>query len=673
MKHIDFKKELNEEQYKVVTAGSGAHLVLAGAGSGKTRTLVYRVAWLLEQGVKPDKILLLTFTNKAASGMMNRVREILGYRENQKLILWGGTFHAIANRLLRQYGKYINIAPDFTIIDADDSERLIKIICKEILGDIKDARRPSPGIIKEVISFAANAKIDLEESLDRKFSDWSGWLPDLQKVAAEYERRKTMSNVLDFDDLLTKWLELTRHPEAGKKLADKWEHILVDEYQDTNTVQAEIIYNLSRHIKNVLVVGDDAQSIYSFRAADVANILEFPERFKNTQIHKLETNYRSSPEILKLANSIFTAQDQQFVKNLKAIKDSCILPQLVALRSNQEEAWFVVERIRDLLEEGVSPRNIAVLFRAASNSQALELELNKRGINYEMRGGLKFFARAHIKDILSFIKILGNWRDEISWLRILQMYEGIGPITAQQIFQRFKEYKDFPELLQAKIILADKAGKSWSKISSVFEQLEKLKGHNLRELIEVVLAEYTDYLTATYSDFKQREDDLEQLALFATGYDNLEIFLNEISLQESFSGQEASNGQKDAIILSTVHQAKGLEWDAVFIINLTNQSFPHPLSSSPAEEAEEKRLFYVAVTRAIRHLYLCYPLAVFRYDGQQSMGPSPFITQLESSLFRRNDLARTTLNRSAEGVEYVIDPDYKDHDSDGFLPDVSVW
>lgn len=673
MKKIDFKKELNEAQYKVVTAGVGAHLVLAGAGSGKTRTLVYRVAWLLEQGLRPEKILLLTFTNKAASGMMSRVRKLLNYRETQKFSLWGGTFHSIANRLLRIYGKYIDLPPDFTIIDSDDSEKLIKIICKEILGEVKDERRPSPGIIKEVISFAANARIDLAESLDRKFGTWSSWLPDLQKVATEYERRKNLSNVLDFDDLLTKWLELIKHPEASQKLADKWEHILVDEYQDTNTVQAEIIYNLSRNIKNILVVGDDAQSIYSFRAADIANILEFPEKFKKAQIHKLETNYRSSPEILKLANAIMADSAPQFAKNLQAVKASYILPQLVALRSNQEEAWFVAERIQELLAERVAPSNIAVLFRAASNSQVLELELNKRGINYEMRGGLKFFARAHVKDVLSFLKVLGNWREELAWLRILQMYEGIGPITAQQIYQRLRDFKNFPELLEAKIVLTDKAAQSWSKISNVFEKLARLKGHSLGEMLEVVLAEYADYLVSTYSDFKQREDDLEQLVLFAGQYDNLEIFLNEVSLQESFSAREARSSTREAVILSTVHQAKGLEWDAVFIINLTNQSFPHPLSASPAEEAEEKRLFYVAVTRAIRHLYLCYPLAVFRYDGQQSLDPSPFIASLDSTLFRRNDLARSTLDHTSDGIEYVRDPDYKDSDHDSFLPDVSVW
>jgi len=672
MKQLDFKNELNKEQYEVVTSGKGPHLVLAGAGSGKTRTLTYRAAWLLGQGVPPEKVLLLTFTNKAANEMIERVRALLAVKKNDKLPLWAGTFHSVANRLLRIYGKEIGIRPDFTILDSDDSDKLLKTISKEFFSNISEKNKPAPALFRETISFANNSKISIAESLEYKFPEWLSLLEYFEKIAAEYQRRKKLSNVLDFDDLLLYWKMMTEHPDVAKILQKKWDYVLVDEYQDTNTIQAEIVFNLSRGHNNILAVGDDAQSIYSFRAADIKNILEFPTKFDNCQIHKLETNYRSTPEILKLANQIISHNGNQFIKNLKAVKGAYVRPELVALRSNVEEAWFVADRIDQLLDSGTEPKKIAVLFRAAHLSQSLEMELNKKGIAYEMRGGLRFFERAHVKDVLAYLKVLGNVRDEVAWLRILEMYEGIGPVTAQQIYQEIISQGEIENLLAAKIELAAKAGSSWDKIMSLLGKLVKDKQQNVGGLLNIIINDYGEYLAEKYPDYKQREDDLDQLVIFASDYESLDLFLHEISLQETFSGRHSQQDSRDSIILSTVHQAKGLEWDAVFVIGMTDQAFPHPLCVRQEQREEERRLFYVAVTRAEKNLYLTYPLSMFRYDGHKSLKPSPFILDVDSNLFQHNELSRSVTYASADGVEYVSDPDCQDS-GDGFLPDVSDW
>ena len=665
MKAIDFKQELNKEQYEAVSSGKGPHLVLAGAGSGKTRTLTYRAAWLIDQGVKADRILLVTFTNKAAAEMVSRVKSLIGLKAEDRLPLWGGTFHSLANRLLRIYGKYIDIKSDFTILDSDDSDNLLKLISKDYLSSLPAKHRPSPGVLRETISFATNSGIDIKESLEIKFSEWMTLLENIEKIASEYKRRKRESNVLDFDDLLVFWKILTEHPAAGPILQKKWDYILVDGYQDTNTIQADIIFNLSKLHNNVLAVGDDAQSIYSFRAADIRNILEFPDKFKNTVVHKLETNYRSTPEILDVANQIIAANSKQFVKVLKASRESHVRPELAALLNPTQEAIFIADRIEEHLEKGILPEQIAILFRAAAYSQNLEMELNRRGISYEIRGGMRFFERAHIKDLLAYIKVLGNFRDEVAWLRILQMQEGIGPVTAYRIYQQIIEIGDLSKLRQAGLNMADKAGESWSKILVIIDDLLKHQKDNVSKLINIVIDFYYPYLKEKFTDYRQRQDDLEQLAIFAAGYKDLDLFLSEISLQESFSGRE-SDKKVDNIILSTVHQAKGLEWEAVFIINMTDQAFPHPLCVGEEEREEERRLFYVASTRARRYLYLTYPMSMFRYDGYHDLKPSPFLADVDSNLLNCNVMSRSATYPSGDGIEYVVDPD-------GFLPDVSDW
>lgn len=687
MSKIDFAKELNTEQYRVVTSPKGPHLVLAGAGSGKTRTLVYRVAYLVEQGVKPEKILLLTFTNKAASEMMKRVAELLHWTDKNKLPLWGGTFHSLANRLLRFYGNKIGVKNNFNILDEDDAKSLLKNIISDVFGHLSSNRKPSAGLVKEVISFSTNSQITLKESLETKFPEWQSMVELFAKAADQYILRKKAANVLDFDDLLLSWRLMTLDPDLEKIFAKKWEYILVDEYQDTNTLQAEIVFNLSKSQQNVLVVGDDAQSIYSFRAANIQNILDFPKVFPQCQTYKLETNYRSTPEILFLANEIIASNTKQFSKNLQAILPSYAKPDLIALENNLREAKWIADRIESLIVEGVPTEEIVVLFRASHHSQNLEMELNRRGINYQMRGGLKFFDRAHIKDILAWLKILANIQDEVAWLRVLNLYPGIGPSTAQKIYQAASKLESLEEIDNLGVNLSKSALVSWQQIAVVFKNLFKQQNANPAELIRLLNKEYQEYLQAQYPDYRQRQEDLEQLAIFSAAYQALPEFLSEITLQEKFSVDDDKN--KAGLVLSTIHQAKGLEWQAVFLMNLTNKSLPHPLAQTETEQEEERRLFYVAVTRAKKYLYLTYPMSQFSYDGYKSFQPSPFVQNIASDFLNLNHLARTSILSQVDKVEYSFEDtagDFweEDDSSSGpkakkkikpgqFLPDIDEW
>jgi len=662
MQGIDFQKELNQEQYQVVSAGDGPHLVLAGAGSGKTRTLVYRVAWLLSQGVNPEKILLVTFTNKAAREMMERVRSLLMLPEKDSFQLWGGTFHSIAHRLLRIYGKKINIPTDFVILDAEDSKSLIKEISRDYFtiwpraygreGNIELKHKPSVNLLREAISFAVNSDISLEKSVQIKFPEWKSLFNIFKEINKEYQKRKKKNKFLDFDDLLLYWKKLSLDPDIVKKFSKQWKYILVDEYQDTNSIQAEIVYNLAKEHQNIIVVGDDAQSIYSFRAADIKNILEFPKLFKKCQVHKLETNYRSSSEIVNLANTVIKENQKQFFKKLKAQKGGFIKPVLVATKSNREEAYFVADKIEELIEDGMEPEEIAVLFRAANHSQLLEMELNRRGISYEMRGGFRFFERAHIKDVIAYARIIHNIKDEISWSRILKSYEGIGIATSKKIYQQIRKMESLEDLLALNINISGKAKVSWDEFFKVLQVLAKHKNDRPEKLLRLIIDFYTPYLISEYTDYRQRKEDLNQLAFFTINYEDLELFLAEAALQESFNLKDKKDKRR-RIILSTVHQAKGLEWKAVFVLNLSSQGFPHPLCVEEDEYEEERRLFYVAITRAKEYLFFSYPISIYRYGSYESLEPSEIIKNISSDLLNYNELAYRVRKLSGNGVEYI--------------------
>lgn len=635
---IDYPKELNDTQWNVVRDGEGPCLVLAGAGSGKTRTLVYRVAYLLERGVRPDRILLVTFTNKASREMMQRVEALLG---SQPRGLWGGTFHSVANRVLRQYAKALGYTNEFGILDSDDSKKLLVQIYKE-LGIRKDKYFPKSSLMHTIISFAKNSQKTISDVVAQNYDYLqSDIMPMLEQVAALYEQKKQESNVMDFDDLLINWLRLLRDiPEIGKPFAAQFEYVLVDEFQDTNIVQAEIVRHLSQPQNNVLVVGDDAQSIYSFRAATVDNILSFQSHYPNARVFKLQKNYRSTPEILQLANQSIRHNQFQYDKQLESYAKPGEKPALIPARDQQQQAEIIAQRVLELRNKGISLEEMAVLFRSSYQIIELELQLGRRGIPYQVRGGLRFFEQAHIKDVLAHLKILVNAQDEVSWRRVLGLHDGIGPGTSTKIWARLKEYDMLPPMLET---LRDmpSSGKVRASLERLHRNLMGLydKQGQVSEAIRHVLEQgYQVYLEKSFDDPKERWEDLQQLAIFSSQYKDLNEFLAEASLSEGFKvevGREDDGGPHERLVLSTIHQAKGLEWEAVFCLGLADGQFPHyRVADKPREMEEERRLFYVTVTRAKRHLHLVYPImSRSAASGQVINRPSIFLREVDEDLF----------------------------------------
>ncbi len=642
---IDYQKELNDEQCEAVMNGNGAALVLAGAGSGKTRAITYRVAFLIEQGISPQNILLVTFTNKASKEMLSRVENLLG---SYPTGLWGGTFHSIANRILRIYANEIGHTSRFTILDQEDAKSLIKVCVKSLNIDTAARKFPSPAKILSVISFARNSGQPLEDVLELRLSHQIDLLPVIEQIAKMYDHRKKEADAMDFDDLLLNLRELlAKNEKVRARLAQQFEYVLVDEYQDTNVIQAEIVRCLASHHGNVFVVGDDAQSIYSFRAAEIKNILSFPKSYSSPKTFRLTTNYRSSPEILRVANRSIGNNKDQFKKELYAIRDSKEKPNLVPAANSAQEAQYIAEQILQLNKKGLSLDNIAVLFRAAFHSQSLEFELLKRDIPYEYRGGLKFFERAHVKDIVSFLRVKENLKDEVAWMRILGLQPGVGLVTAQKIIAQIRDSADLSEMVDLEINVGARAQ---AGLNTIKKTLRKLARETLpADLIRSSISEdYKEYLEAEFPDYLDRLDDLEQFALFAEGYDKLTDFLNEVSLTSEYGAIRAQKESYDEekIILSTVHQAKGLEWDAVFVIHLTDSKFPNPRAmEEDGGLEEERRLFYVATTRARKHLFFSYPI-MSGYDSLTIGQPSMFLSELPDELFEHVRLKKSVQNKS---------------------------
>lgn len=639
--NINYAHELNPEQLKVVSEGEGPCLVLAGAGSGKTRTLVFRVAYLLAHGIKPDNILLMTFTNKAAKEMLFRVESLLGYKPKG---LWGGTFHHIGNLILRRHINKLGYKTNYTILDETDAKDLLQsVIARKNLN--KDKYFPKATVIKNIISFSINSGNNLNKTYTEKFSYLEKKLfKPTKKIAEQYQTRKKELNTLDYDDLLVLWLALIKKfPEVKSSLAKKFKYIMVDEYQDTNHLQAQIVEAMTSHHGNVLVVGDDAQSIYSFRAADITNILSFPKKFKPAKIFKLETNYRSTPQILALANNSIKNNLEQFPKKLKSVKPNGAKPTLIPAPNNETQARFVVQRIIEMTEEGHSLKDIAVLFRADYQALELELELNKKEVPYIKRGGIKFFAQAHLKDMLAFLKIVHNPQDEIAWTRVLNLQAGIGRVGAQQIIDRrrrldlnatIKMKNDFPKTL----------AKAWQGFTKVLKPLTTIDENNIASLLQSVIDNfYSVYVTTHFDNATSRLEDLQQLINFSSSYESLAKFLADTALSENWQTENVAAQDKydDYLIISTIHQAKGLEWPVVFIINLISGQFPHiKAMAASAEVEEERRLFYVACTRAQTKLYLTYPQVNYGAKlGFIFNKPSEFIRELNENLFDQWQLA----------------------------------
>lgn len=652
---IDFSKELNQEQLAVVLMGEGPCLVLAGAGSGKTRVITYRVAYLLEQGVKPENILLLTFTNKAADEMIARVQKIT---HSSTRLPWAGTFHSVAYKILRLYAPLLGYKERFSILDSEDSESLLKACVKEHKSP--DEKFPSAHILQNIISYARNAERTLDEVLEEKYPDWLPLQEKIKDIAVRYAQKKKEANAMDFDDLLVNFLLLLNNDEARQKYSEQFKYILVDEYQDTNKIQASIIDKLSSVHRNILVVGDDAQSIYSFRAAEIENILHFEKKYPDAKVFKLRVNYRSSQEILDLANNVIANNVRQYKKDLRTLKSSGVLPELHPRMDQASEAVFVAGKIKEHIDKGALPQELAVLFRASHHSQLLEMELMKRGIAYDYRGGLRFFERAHVKDILSYLRILNNLSDAAAWFRVLLKEEGIGPVAAQKLLEKIKIGQVEEVEKSGWEILGEKAKAGWKNFVQIWQKLIGAPKDKPAEAIRAVLnSPYVEFLTNEYIDAPERKQDLEQLATFAEQYDNLEKFLAEATLQESFGRAQLNNARVEKgkrVILSTIHQAKGLEWHTVFLINLASGGFPN--SRALTEEGgleEERRLFYVAITRAKENLFLTYPMAGGG-AGDFMSGPSIFLSEISSGLLKDFSLLHyntTVLDDEDADVHYV--------------------
>lgn len=642
---IDYEKELNEEQLKVVMFDDGPILVIAGAGSGKTRVVTYRVARLLERGISPGSILLLTFTNKAAREMLHRVEHLL---KMDTRYIWGGTFHHIGNMILRQNYDLIGYRKGFTILDNEDAKDLIEVVVKELKIDKKAKRFPKGTVLKEIFSYSINTMKDILESVKERSPYFFDIIDEISDIYQHYNKKKKDVNAMDFDDLLFYWHRILADDEDLRKLyGQTFSHILVDEYQDTNKIQAEIIDFMGSFHRNIMVVGDDAQSIYSFRGADFQNILEFPDRYREAAIFKLETNYRSTPEILALANNSISKNKHQFTKILKSIKKNGLIPVVAPAKDVIQQAEFVAQRVLELQEHGIPLNHIAVLYRAHYHSMELQMELTRRNIPFEIRSGLRFFEQAHIKDVVSFLRVMVNPRDEVSWKRMLKLFPRIGQRTAEHIYEYLKGLSHPLELFTSKKIsdvfknIPKENINIWSKLFGELSALHDREATS--EMISTILAHgYTDYLKYNFPNYESRLEDIGQLINFSTQYQSLETFLSELSLMSGVSGEEIiTAGEEDEqLVLSTIHQAKGLEWKVVFLIWCAEGRFPNPKSLEEGNLEEERRLFYVATTRAMDELYLCYPLLIFdRQIGHVILKPSRFISELKHSNYEEWQIA----------------------------------
>ena len=647
---IDFAADLNEEQLAVATAPAGPMLVVAGAGSGKTRALTYRLAWLVHNGVDPSRIMLVTFTNRAAREMLSRVEVLVKQKTRD---IWGGTFHHIANRILRRHGKMLDISPDFTILDREDSKDLIASCVQDAGVDIRQRRFPQKSVLSAISSFVQNTLEPLEGVLSKRYPMFVREAGEIEKVLILYTARKRERQLLDFDDLLSLWLRLlTEHEQVRTALANQFLHILVDEYQDTNVIQGAIVDLLASKHRSLTVVGDDSQSIYSFRGASFENIITFRQRYPDARDYKLETNYRSVAEILSLANASIALNSRRFDKTLHAKRPSGLKPAIVTTQDHYVQARFIAEYVLHLLDEGRNLNDIAVLYRSHWHSLEIQLELQRRNIPFNVRGGLRFFEQAHMKDMLCYMRILQNPHDELAWLRLLKMLPRVGSALSRRVWQHISQADETFELAckpETAGLLPAGAKPFYVNFVGLVGELAKL--NSPAEIIDTVLERcYDDYLISHYDRAELRKQDIRALANFAAQYNTLEAFLADVTLAGEFSGENVVTGptEQEFVILSTVHQAKGLEWPVVFIPWLADGRFPTDLAINTQEDLEEeRRVFHVAVTRAKDELYLVAP-QIYRNRSRSliMMKPSRFLTEVAQDLTENMELE--------EGLPYLI-------------------
>lgn len=633
---VNYENDLNPAQLSAVMHKKGPVLVIAGAGSGKTKTLTYRVARLIEDGIKPENILLLTFTKKAAAEMLSRATLVLDDRCEK---VAGGTFHSFANIILRKYSKFLKLKSNFTILDKSDCEDIINHIAGQMFPK-KEKRFPKKSTILEIYSKSVNKETPTKQIIEEEFPQFAHCEDKIIEVHKAYVGYKRENSVLDYDDLLL-YVKLLLENNEGlrKKLSNQYQYIMVDEYQDTNTLQADVIKLLASEHSNIMAVGDDAQSIYSFRGANYRNILDFPKLFEGTEIIKLEQNYRSTQNILKLTNTIISKAKEKYAKTLFSNIESPIVPALICAKDTQMEADFICQRILELLDEDVNLSDICVLARNARMSYALEIELSKRAIPYQKFGGPKFMETAHIKDIVSHLRVIINPDDIISLNRILLLLKGVGATTVNNIIPIIKGNLN-PNI---KLLPSNKT----TSLVPLLKTLENLRSQiSMRkpsDIVEDVIEYYRPILKDKYDDYNKREKDLDHFQYLSEQYSNLEDFISDMALEPpdaSVEGMYKRNSDDEALTISTIHSAKGLEWDSVFIIGAVDGRFPSAYSFNSAEEMDEElRLMYVATTRAKNNLYITYPVDMYDYSMNMVLSkPSRFLNGIPDDILEVWDI-----------------------------------
>ena len=670
----EYLKNLNPEQLKAVESGISEKatigdplLIIAGAGSGKTNTLAYKVAHLIHNGADPQKILLLTFTRRAAEEMIKRATGILAkaakagesVSANTSKIAWAGTFHSISNRLLRMYSEAIGIDPAFTVMDRSDSADLLNKVRNDLGFSKKDKRFPKKVTCLEIYSYVINSQRPLETALEKVFPWCQKWDTDLKCLFKAYTEHKRQMNVMDYDDLLLYWYFMVKEQKIATSLSNRFDHILVDEYQDTNTLQAEILLHMKPDGKGLIVVGDDAQAIYSFRAATIQNILDFKKQFNSkTQIVTLEKNYRSTMPILQASNAVISQAKDRYTKNLFSDKQSEEKPWLITAEDESFQAEYIAAKVLEYREAGISLRDQAVLFRSSHHSAPLEIELGKRNIPFVKYGGLKFLEAAHIKDVIAMLRWIENPRDAIAAFRVLQLIEGIGPSVAAKILEYLgKNNHEFSSLRA--YVPPPAARNCWPVLIRL---LEKLKQADMpwNGQAEQVREWYNPHFDRIYEANPSREKDLEQLVQMAGKFPGREKFLSDLALNPpDITSDEAENPflDEDYLILSTIHSAKGQEWKCVFILNVADGWIPSDMATEAEEQIEEeRRLLYVAMTRAKDHLHVSYPSRFYTYgfknrhaDRNMYSIRSRFLTDDMLQYFHREAYGRDVPMDSTEG------------------------
>ncbi|MCS3829925.1 DNA helicase-2/ATP-dependent DNA helicase PcrA [Salinibacter ruber] len=627
---IEYAEALNEQQYAAATAGEGPLLIVAGAGTGKTRTLIYRLAYLVETGTRPQQIVLLTFTRRAANDMTARASNLLDGRCEK---VRGGTFHAFCLEVLRQHAEALGFPRNFTVLDAADAADVLSIIrTRGEYGDGEE-RFPQKNTLYSMFSSATNRDETLGETITKRYPQFTSLHAELKALRDAYRRYKKEHGLMDFDDLLERTLELLETDDVRHQVASRCRHVLVDEYQDTNALQAELVKKFSSVHGNVTVVGDDAQSIYKFRGADFRNIFRFPDEFDDTEVVKLEHNYRSTQPILDLANRVIEQAERSYDKTLFTEKTEGELPALVPAADGDMEARFVAEMVLRLREDGVPLSDVAVLFRSSHNAYDLEVELNQRNIPFVKYGGMKLNEAAHIKDVLAHLKVVENPQDAASWNRALQLIHGIGPKTAQSLIEWTTEAAGDPLTLGDGAPFSDRYA---ARLKQLFSTLRHVRSDDtsVTEQVEAILDYYQPLFENKYADdHPKRAPDLEHLAGLAANHESRQRFLSSLTLDPielTALDQETGEDDEPPLVLSTIHSAKGLEFHTVFLIRALDGTIPsrHALRE-PGGVDEELRLFYVAVTRAEEDLFISYPMTQYRRgQGEYMTTPSRFVEDL---------------------------------------------